>query len=269
MSIIIISRRPFSRGQEVARQVAHRLGYRCIAREVLFEAASDLGTDDSRVLRAIHDAPSFSDHFHYGRERYVAFFEAALLELLRSDDIVYHGLAGHFFVQRVPHVLKVRVITGLAERVHALRERENIGVREAERIINREDRDRRKWSRHLYGVDTWDPGLYDLTLNIECLSTEEAVEIICRTQALDRYRTTPESQRRLDDLALGARVRAALMEIRPDIEGRAEDGRVLVTAKAREAEERQLCQQIEGIVRAIPGVEEVEIHVDHAVRHFD
>lgn len=269
MSIIIISRRPFSRGQEIARQVAGKLGYRCVAREVLFEAAKKLDTGDTQVLRAIHDAPSFSDHFHYGRERYVAFFQAALLEILQRDDTVYHGLAGHFFIQGISHGLKVRVITSLAERVHVLCERENIGARDAARIIKEEDRDRRKWSRHLYGIDTWDPSLYNLVLNIAEFSVDEATEIICRTAALDRFQTTPQSQRKLDDLVLGAQVRVALIQIKPDIQGSAEDGRVLVKTEAPEPEEARLYQEIERIVRAIPGVEEVEIQIDHAVRHFD
>ena len=42
MSIITVSRRPFSRGSEVAEHTARKLGYRCVAREVLFEATGGL-----------------------------------------------------------------------------------------------------------------------------------------------------------------------------------------------------------------------------------
>jgi cytidylate kinase len=269
MSIITISRRPFSRGKEVAEQVARKLGYGCVAREVLFEAAKRFDIQDSEMIRAIHDAPSFSDHFHYGRERYVAFFQAALLDVLQRDNIVYHGLAGHFFVQDVPHALKVRVITSLDERVRILTDRENISARNAARLIKREDQDRRKWSQHLYGIDTWDASLYNLVLNIKDISVDDAAEMICHAVRLDCFRTTPESQRRIDDLVIGAHVKAAMIQTKPDIVATVENGRVLVKTHARESEEAELCREIEKIAKAIPGVEEIKIQVDHSVRHYD
>ena len=269
MTIITISRRPFSRGRDVAEEVARRLGYGCIAREVLFETARKFDLRDREILRAIHDAPSFSDHFHYGRERYVAFYQAALLEVLRRDNTVYHGLAGHFFIQGVSHGLKVRVITGLEERVRVLTAREGIDPKSAARIIAREDRERRKWSRHLYGIDTWDPGLYNLVLNIEEIAVGEAAEIICHAAGLDRFRTTPESQARLDDMVLAARVKAALIQVKPDIEVSARHGRVLVRTAAPESRDAEWQRKLEEAARAEPEVEEVEIRIDHSVRHYD
>ena len=49
-----------------------------------------------------------------------------------------------------------------------------------------------------------------MVLNIKEISVDEAAEIICHTVSLDRFRTTPESRRKLDDLALAAQVKAAL-----------------------------------------------------------
>ncbi|NOZ01246.1 MAG: cytidylate kinase-like family protein [Deltaproteobacteria bacterium] len=269
MSIITISRRPFSRGGEIAEKVARELGYECVAREVLFDAAKRFDVPDADILRAIHDAPSFSDHFHYGRERYVAFFQAALLGVLQRDDIVYHGLAGHFFIQGVSHGLKVRIITGMAERVSVLTQRENISAKNAERLIKREDNDRRKWSRHLYGIDTWDPSLYDIVLNIAELTVDEAVEIICHAVGMERFRTTPESAGRMDDLVAGARVKVALIQIRPDVEVQVENGLVIVTAKTRGSRDAELAKEIMKAARSIPGVEDVRVDFGHVVRHYD
>jgi cytidylate kinase len=269
MSIITISRRPFSRGKEVAEKVAERLGYECVAREVLFEASEKFGVGEKEFMRAIHDAPSFSDHFHYGRERYVAFFQAVLLDVLRRDNIVYHGLAGHFFVQGVSHALKVRVVTGLEERVRILTERERISAKNAARLIEREDRDRRRWSRHLYGIDTWDSSLYNMLLNISELSVDDAADIICHTASLDRFQTTPESRRKFDDLLVAALVKATLVQKRPDVEVLSRDGKVIVKTEALESEEVELQSQIESALKGIEGVREVEIQIGHSVRHYD
>ncbi len=269
MSIITISRRPFSRGAEVAERVAKTLGYECVAREVLFETAKKFDVRDTQVLRAIHDAPSFSDHFHYGRERYVAFFEAALLEVLQRDDIVYHGLAGHFFIQGVSHGIKMRIITGLEERVRVLTGREKIGLKNAARIIKKEDRDRRKWSRHLYGIDTWDPSLYNMVLNINDISVDEATEVICHMARLDHFKTTPQSRRKLEDLSMAALVKASLIHLRPDIEVLSDNGKVLVKIEAAQKGESELCREIEEIAKGVAGVADVEIRFGHAVRHHD
>lgn len=68
-----------------------------------------------KLTRAVHDAPSILERFVQGKERYVAFIQASLLKYLKEDKIVYHGLAGHFFVTGVSHVLKVRIIADMEE----------------------------------------------------------------------------------------------------------------------------------------------------------
>ncbi|NIM21549.1 MAG: cytidylate kinase-like family protein, partial [Candidatus Latescibacteria bacterium] len=72
-------------------------------------------------------------------------------------NVVYHGLAGHFFVKDISHVLKVRIIAEMEDRVKLEMERERISQSEARRILRSDDQERRKWSLSLFGVDTWDP----------------------------------------------------------------------------------------------------------------
>ncbi|MGB2929768.1 MAG: cytidylate kinase-like family protein, partial [Desulfobacterales bacterium] len=113
MSIITISRGSYSRGKEAAEKVAQELGYQCISREILLEASEQFHIPEIKLVRAIHDAPSVFDRFTYGKEKYIAYLHSALLKNVQKDNVVYHGLAGHFFLQEIPHVLKVRVIADL------------------------------------------------------------------------------------------------------------------------------------------------------------
>ncbi len=209
MSIITISRGSYSRGKEVAEKVAQRLGYECVARDVLIEASEKFNIPEVKLVRAIHDAPSVLDRFLYGKEKYIAFIQAALLKHLQRDGVVYHGLAGHFFLKGVSHVLKVRIIADMEDRVRYETEREKISEKEALRLLQRDDEERRKWSRDLYGIDPWDPGLYDLVLHIRKITVEDAVDIICHTVSLDHFRVTPDSQQAMDDLVLAAQAKAA------------------------------------------------------------
>jgi len=92
MAIITVSRGSYSKGKEVAEKVAERLGYECVSREILLEASEHFNIPEIKLVRALHDAPSVFERFTYGKEKYLAFLEAALLNHLRRDNIVYHGL---------------------------------------------------------------------------------------------------------------------------------------------------------------------------------
>jgi cytidylate kinase len=269
MSIITISRGSYSRGKEVAEKVAQRLGYECIARDVILEASEEFRVPEIKLVRAIHDAPSILDRFTYGKEKYIAYFQSALLKHLQRDNVVYHGLAGHFFLKGVSHVLKVRIIADMGDRVKLEMEREGISGEEALRILKNDDEQRRKWSQHLYGIDTWDPSLYDLVIHIRKITAEDAVDIICHTVGLEHFRTVPESQEKMKDLVLAAEVKAALIDLKPDIEVSAKNGVVTVKTKAAESMERDLALKMEKIAKGIPGVQEMKVHALPIVPYGD
>jgi cytidylate kinase len=205
MSIITISRGSYSHGSEVAEKVADKLGYRCISRDVLLEVSDEFNVSEIKLTRAISESPSIFERYTFGREKYIAYIQAAILEHLRKDNVVYHGFAGHFFVKDIPHVLKVRIIADMEKRVKCMMDREDVSSKEAVSMVKQVDEDRRKWSRKLYGMDTWDSTLYDLVINIEKITVDDAVDAICNMVKLKTFQTTPDSQKQMDELALGAR----------------------------------------------------------------
>jgi cytidylate kinase len=261
MPIITISRGSYSKGKEIAEKVTQKLGYECIARDVIIETSKEFNIPEIKLVRAIHDAPSILERMGYSKERYLAFLQVALLEHFQKDNVVYHGLAGHFFIKGISHVLKVRIIADMAERARLEMERERISRKEALRILKSDDRERRKWSKYIYGIDTWDPDLYDLVIHIKKITTDDAVDIICHTVRLERFKTTPESQQTLNHLLTAARVKAALIDLKPDVEVFVRDGTVSIRARATEFQEDKLVHQMEEIAKGIQGVKNVEIHL--------
>lgn len=261
MSIIMISRGSYSRGKEVAEKVAERLGYECVARDVLLEASKEFNVSEVKLDHALRDASSFFSRLSYGKERYVAYIRAALLEHLKRDKVVYHGLAGHFFVRDISHALKVRIIADMGERVRQVMQRDQVSERQAIRYLERVDKERRKWSQQLYGIDNTDPSLYDLVLHVHTLTVDDAVDVICHTAALPHLQATDESRKALDDDALASSVKAALVKTYPEIDVTAQDGVVFVSAKASEAEEFRMEQTIQDLTRDIPGVKEVKVQL--------
>ena len=261
MSIITISRGSYSKGKEVAEKVAQELGYECISRDVLIEASDQFHIPEIKLVRAIHDAPSVFNRFTHGKEKYIAYIRAAILEHMKKDNSVYHGLAGHFFLQGIPHVLKVRIIADMEDRVREEMKRENIPAEEARHILQKDDSERRKWGLQLYGQDTWDSSLYDLVVHIKTKTVDDAVSLILHSVKLPCYHTTPESQNRIDDLALAAEAKAALVDKFPDSKTSADKGVVHVKIDAPPIQEEQIIKNVKEILSKIEGIEDVWVHI--------
>ena len=98
MGIITISRGSYSKGKETAEKLAAVLGYECISRDVLLEASEHFNIPEVKLVRAIHDAPSFFERFKHGKEKYVIFIREAFLEHLKKDNVVYR-VGRPFFYQ--------------------------------------------------------------------------------------------------------------------------------------------------------------------------
>jgi cytidylate kinase len=210
MAIITISRGSYHRGREVAEKVAQKLGYECLSRDILLEASEEFNIPEIKLIRAIQDAPSILDRLTRQKEKYVAYIRAALLKHVQKDNVVYHGLFGHFFLQDIPHVLKVRIVADLEARVAEEVKREGISESKAREIILKDDEERRKWALHLYGADWWDATLYDLVIHLKTITVDDTVDLLYHVVQLPGFQTTPESQE-----AINNQVEAALMEVAP------------------------------------------------------
>jgi cytidylate kinase len=261
MAIITISRGSYTKGKEIAEKVAEKLSYRCISRDVLLETSEHFNIPEIRLARALHDAPSVLERFTHGRASYVAFIEETFLESVKDDNVVYHGLAGHFFLRGLAHALKVRIIADLDLRVREEMDRESITHREAQALLKKDDYERRRWSLALYGIDTRDPILYDLTINICNLTVDCAVEMISHAAQGPCFKTTEDSQKALDSLVLAARVRSALVPQWHDVRVSSRDGDVYIDIEAPLIHEVPLSEEITAIVKTIPEVRDVKVNV--------
>jgi cytidylate kinase len=256
MAIITISRGTFSGGKDLAQCLAQRLGYRSIDRESIIANASSCGASEEKLREAIDRPPSFLDHFSEERRRYITLFQACLSEEARRDGLIYLGNAGHLMLHGVSHVLRVRIIAPLEQRAHVVQESLHLSHEEALAYVEKRDHDRAKWTRFLYGVDWSDPVLYDLVINLERTTIEEACHVVSGLAAEESFRVTPESQTAIENLALSSRVRGALLN-HPEssalvLEVEAKEGVVTLRGKVRN---HRQWQAVEEIVKGTPGVE--------------
>ncbi|MBU0992114.1 MAG: cytidylate kinase-like family protein [Proteobacteria bacterium] len=261
MSIVTISRGSYSRGKEIAERVAESMGYECISREIILEASEQFNIPEIKLIRAIHDAPSVLDRFTYGKERYIAFFRAALFRRLQKDNLVYHGLAGHAFVQKIPNILKVRIIANLDDRIKEEMKRENISADQARHILVKDDAERRKWSMALYGLDTWDQRFYDMTLHIETMGIDDAVSNILHLLKRPCFQTTPQVREQIDNLSLSAQVAAALVREFPKVTVDSGKGIVFVSVRGSLVDEKRITEKVGFLTREVKGVKKVNVNI--------
>jgi cytidylate kinase len=253
MPVVTINRGSYSRGKEVAEKLAAKLGYVCLSRDILLEASEEFNIPEIKLIRALHDPASVLERFRFGKERYISYLHSALLQHARQDHIVYHGLAGQYFLRCIPHVLKVRIIADMPDRVREEMRREGISAEKALQILQKDDEERRKWGLQVYGTDTWDSRLYDIVLRIGAVTVEDAVEILAELARKPNFQATAESRQLVEDLALAAKVKANLARVAPKVEVTAEGGRVCIreldgaSGGEAEAQVRSLALQTEGV----------------------
>jgi cytidylate kinase len=252
MPIITISRGTFSGGKELAECLTEKLGYACVSREVIVEAAERYGVSESELFAALSRAPTFLDRLKRDRERYLAFIKAALCQRAKAGNLIYHGLAGHHLLAGIRHVIRVRVVADISYRVQAAMERLGMTSHQAETYIRKVDRERVKWTQFLYGVTWQDPGNYDVVLNLEHLGIPGACATVLRMAELDVFQPTEESLAAMENLALSSLVLAVLAR-----DERTRDGSFQVRATAGVV-------TVEGMVR-VPGIAESVPEVAGAV----
>ncbi|WP_028578853.1 cytidylate kinase-like family protein [Desulfogranum japonicum] len=265
MAIITISRGSFSRGKEVAEKLASKLSYTCFSREVLLEASEEFNIPEIRLSRALHDSPSLFERFHQGRIlRYMSFYRYALLKSVQQDNVVYHGLAGHFFLRDIPHVFKVRILAKMEDRIKEVMKRDNLSARQARNVIIKDDENRRLWGAQLYGTDTWDSRLYDMVLNIDRLTVDDAVDCLLEIIVKPIFQTTAASQRILDDMTLAAYIHTLLIQYSLMVEVKVKD-RVASIEHMGDAlkSDTFLRERIEEIIQGVDGIKGVRF-VDSA-----
>ena len=210
MSIIAISRGTLSGGEALAKGVAERLGYRCVSREVILEAAWAYGVPADELLSAMEKRPPLWERLAGKRTTYLTFMRASLCEHARGGNLVYHGYLGHLLLPGIAHVLGVRVIADMDFRLQAAMQQQHLARPAAIAYLEKVDKERRQWTRFLYDVDWDDPHLYDVVLNLSRVSLSAACETVVRLASQAEFQPTAASVKAMEDLALSSRVSAEL-----------------------------------------------------------
>ena len=188
MSVITISRQMASLGNEIASEVAERLGWQRVCRNLINQAARAAGVP--QVALAEIDELGFLG-LHPSTKEWQAYqnqVKTIVLQLAGEGNVVIVGRGGQIILRDFPNALHLRVVAPLAVRATRLQQQERISAEAAYARLEASDKTRTRYLQRGYGVALNDPTLYHLVINTGWLAVPQAVDLILQT-----YRTVGSS----------------------------------------------------------------------------
>jgi cytidylate kinase len=176
--VITISRQLASRGHDVAKVAAERLGFRLVFREVINEAAirsrapeAALAAIDELGLLGLCPSPQACRDYRDG-------VAEVINELAEEGRIIIVGRAGQAILRSRTDTLHVRIIAPMPQRIAYLVNLHGISAEAARAQIDASDAHRKKYMQKFYKVRWSDPDLYDLIINTGRLTVGDAAELL-------------------------------------------------------------------------------------------
>jgi cytidylate kinase len=212
MHFITFSRLLGTNGEEIAKKVAARLGYRLVDTEDIDNKAREMGFLES-VAEMDEKAPSFLKRVFSNRPNInLARLNSIIDELGKEGNAVFIGRGGHILLKNFGCALHVRVVASRKTRIRNLVER-GYEEKNAEHAIEQSDQDRGGFMQFAFGVDWNDSKLYDLVLNVDKVGLDSAEEtVVSLAESGDIKSCSLQSLEVLGNQALASRAEAAIME---------------------------------------------------------
>jgi hypothetical protein len=258
-TVLLISRGSMTGGQMIGDCLARHEGIRCVTREDLLESVNSYGDIASRVTARIEKAAQAYDEFSQLRRPYQILMKRALLEYARQGCLAYFGYSGHLLVEPVRHFVLVRLIAPMEVRVARARERLGYSDEDARAFVHRQDLERTRWARWMYGVDIRDPALYDAGVNMARMSLETACCVLRNLMLQPDFQPVPESLAQVENDYLATQVLAALVIDRRthhlEISAKVADGVLRLVGPYLSEWETSL---VRSIAASVPGVDKIE-----------
>jgi len=251
MTLVTISKDTTGCGRELAELLSARLGYRCYSRENILQMCAEFNIPEDLLKKAMDEVPSILDWFRYGKERYFSWFRSVFLNNMVSDNVVYHGLAGQFYLQDISHACKIRIITAMDDRIEQRMDQTGCDRRQARIQLEKEDDLQRRWSLGLYGFDVTNPKHFDITLRVSVATIEDCLDVLCCLVEQNRFKATAHSSAKLLEMALMAGIHADLVDLAPKIAVNYESG--MVSVHNYEGSDLDHIEKKEDIVKELKG----------------
>jgi chloramphenicol 3-O-phosphotransferase len=200
-NVVCISHSTGAGGEEIGHLVADRLGFLYVDEEVIDRAARRAGIDPEQVADEERRKPLFAgllDYLTEGDSQVIvsppataelrseavrAFIRNAIQEVAARGKAVIVAHAASYAVGAERRPLRVLVTASRETRAQRVGAAEGLEDLEAARLIKKSDAGRADYLKRFYGVAVELPIHYDLVINTDALSVEQAAALIAQAVA--------------------------------------------------------------------------------------
>jgi len=272
MAIITLSRGTYSGATELAEQVAKNLGYKMLSRENIIDELAHFGWKDGKLAKVRNKRLGMLERMNLEWVHYLVCLRAVLSKEAQGESLVYHGNNGHAALRGFPHILNVRVVAEMKDRIKSVMARNEYAInqKEAKQIIERIDERRRRWAEFFYQTDINDASTFDIVIDLSRKSISDAYEMIHSAVALPQFQPSPESKKAIDDLIRSAQLRARIaMEtnvIDDELTVEIHDGVLDVRGVVHSLGD---ADELKKFLSSQPEVEKIESHLEELTQDID
>lgn len=200
--VITIARQVGTTGEEIARNVALRMGFRYIDYQIIQDAAREAGVSPETVSEAEH-TPSLMTRLLESLARtptmpvaawadpvplatsplltsadYRGFVEDVIRDLATTGDCVIVGHAAQVTLRERPDTIRVLISGSRKYRVRRIMQGMGVDEKAATQTAERTDAERLDFFHRFYDTGWLSPWTYDLCLNSDHLSAEHLTDLV-------------------------------------------------------------------------------------------
>ncbi len=168
-SVICISRTTGAAGEELAKIVADKLGFRYVDDEIVNRAAELAGVSPSVIAESERSGESTS---------YTPLIEQVIRETAEEGDVVIVAHGASIPLTGRPDVLRVLVTASPETRARRLVSEGGVDDLSARQAVEESDRARARYLEGFYEVGQELPTHYDVTVNTETMTIARAARLV-------------------------------------------------------------------------------------------
>jgi cytidylate kinase len=173
VGVITISREFASGGDVVANLVAEKMGFTLVSKKTIEENLPSFmqeGSKDPIIARKISKS--------IYSEGYISALHEYVYDLAIRENLVILGQGGQVLFRDFPPSLHVKVLSSTPKKVQRVMKHYNLGQEAAQKLITEQDRSKKKYLKRVFGEDWSNVSLYDLFVNTDRVSYEDAADLI-------------------------------------------------------------------------------------------
>ncbi len=188
--VITISRQTASLGDEIAVEIADKLGVKLITRNYVIDNWLPEIADE-HDLHMLRETSKYYLKTAQNGETFKEYIIKRLKKEAEKQSLVILGLGSQVIFKDYAHAVHIKVICSDNRRVNRIMKKYNINKEQAVRTLDLSDRKHRRYVHRLFDKDWENISLYHMSINTDGLEISEAANLIIHLLEMKKENPQP------------------------------------------------------------------------------